>query len=126
MRNEYEITIELNEKKAAYNEVAANMTPAQQKATSDEIKALLAELAACIVDGANVCPTCSNMPHGIHQPRYYEIGCQTCAYDRNGEARAIRAKGVFREEAVANWNAGNLFDKDGTEFVYFSREDVNA
>lgn len=124
MRNEYQITTEINEKKAAYNEAAANMTAAQQKVASDEIKALLAELAACIVNGTNVCPTCGNMPHGIHQPRYY--GCQTCTYDRNGEKRAIRAKGALREEAVANWNAGNLFDKDGPEFVYFSREDVNA
>lgn len=126
MRNEFEIITEINETKAAYHEMADTMPAVQQKAVAEKMKALYAELAACIVAGADVCPTCGNMPHGIHQPRYYEIGCQTCTYDRNGEARAIRAKGALREEAVANWNAGNLFDKDGPEFTYFSREDVNA
>ena len=72
----------------------------------EEIKALRAELVAAITEGAEPCPDCGNLPHGMIQNAVlnkqvialYEVGCLTC--------RDHRAQGLTREVAVTHWNNG--------------------
>jgi len=68
------------------------------------IKALRGELQAVLTEGAQPCPNCGNMPHGIRQSAVanklpifiYEVGCLVCANRR--------AQALTREGAVENWN----------------------
>lgn len=63
-----------------------------------EILKLRSELSASITKGAEECPDCGQLPHGIKQPRGYEVGCLTCANHR--------AWGEDVEDAVEAWNNG--------------------
>jgi hypothetical protein len=90
------ILSELEQAVAAHHEGAPGM--------DGTIKALREELAGVITEGANPCPNCGNMPHGIKQNAavknmpisIYEIGCLVC--------RDRRSQSVTREGAVENWN----------------------
>lgn len=100
MRSEYEINQELKELLADYNANCQNMTSAEIGAHNAEVKALRAELQAVLTNGAKPCPDCLEMPLGINQPRFYEVGC-SCPEKQS--------KGQFIEEAVENWNNGVYF-----------------
>lgn len=97
MRTEKQIKADLLAAKAQWHEQSANADEATRASMSANIKALTEKLALHATEGANPCPVCGVRPHGIHQPRYWEIGCLT---------DPVRARGETREEAVENWNAG--------------------
>jgi hypothetical protein len=104
MRTDKHIAEELQAAQQAYHSAATNGKDGSQYAA--EMKTLRAELASYITDGAEACPDCGNLPHGIRQQAgvnrlvitYYEVGCLTC--------KDHRAQGQTREEAVENWNEG--------------------
>lgn len=96
---------------ARHEAVAVQPAPVVEK-MAEGIKALQAELSAYITQGAEACPVCGNLPHGIRQDAtlrrekitLYEVGCLT---DANR-----RAQGMSRSEAVERWNNGQ-FIKSG-------------
>lgn len=71
---------------------------------------------ARIIEGAEPCEDCGNLPHGIVQQRgvpgfgiidTYEIGCLT---DRDHRAVAVK-----REDAVKKWNAREFLPPKSAE-----------
>lgn len=95
------------EKAVAEYESARNALPAPAVAEiSSRIKCLKQELSDMLVSGANPCPDCGSLPHGMRHEGIalgivvyvYEIGCLKC--------RDHRARGSSQEAAVAAWNQG--------------------
>lgn len=103
MRPVPEIQQDLDDALEDYRAVAATATPAVLHEKSRRVRALQAELAAALSDGADPCPTCQVPPHGMlrtppagRAPAIYEVGCTRC-----GRA----AQGLTSAGATAAWNA---------------------
>lgn len=103
-RIEQEIVAELEAVRQEYHEKAQTEPPPVTRELSIRIRELQAKLSDYITSGANPCPTCGELPHGIHQPTRYEVGCLNC--------RNTRAIGITRKNAVDNWNEGELYVKE--------------
>jgi hypothetical protein len=81
-------------------------TAAELRALNSSASALHTELSAAIAEGASLCPSCGNRPHGMRQEftagreviHGFEIGCLKC--------RDHRAVGFDRDNAVKKWNSG--------------------
>jgi hypothetical protein len=87
---------------AAYVQAVETKPYAEAQRLGVEVKAIRQELATKIAEGAAACEGCGRMPHGILQPNGFEICCLACGDTR---PRAHRPRGLFREQAVAAWNA---------------------
>lgn len=82
---------------------------------SQAVKTKQAELSAAITEGAQPCPLCKQVPHGIEQPAAggksveYEIGCLGCKPIKHTDGTmrrpAVRG-GLLAKHAVEAWNAG--------------------
>lgn len=89
----------------AYHEAREHAPPHIERSLHHAVKTAMAEFAAKMVEGAEPCPKCGAMPHGIEQPRRdgrgceYEIGCLACKGER------VRG-GLMPSHAVEAWNAG--------------------
>lgn len=94
---------ELRLKHHAAQSDPSNTVDAQTKRT-DEITGKLADLSNVIAQGANPCPHCGVVPHGMRatpkSPDYFffQVGCLNC--------RDCRAEGRTPAKAVEKWNAG--------------------
>jgi hypothetical protein len=88
---------------AKYFAIVDTGNRAEVQAASQAVKAAKAALSAALVVGADPCPSCGGVPHGMLQPRpqdvtLVEIGCLACRYHR--------ANGGSPEWAREKWNAG--------------------
>lgn len=102
MRTEKQITKEIAEIRAAYQEAAATRPAAEARAILEPLKGLQQELSDLLSAGAKPCPMCGAAAMGMtreakpHLGRF-EVGCPACP---------IRARAHSVAEAVADWNAG--------------------
>ena len=65
-----------------------------------DLKAARKALSDHIAMGANPCPECNQLPHGMRKnPATYEVGCITCPKPK-------RARGNSAQAAVIRWNRG--------------------
>jgi len=86
---------------AEYHEKANKLTPPQIQDERVKFEKLQKDIADTITDGANECPDCGNLPHGIFHdgtPNAFEVGCIHC--------RDHRVREALPEDAVDKWNAG--------------------
>jgi hypothetical protein len=96
---------ELLEAIEAYQSISNTAAAPELHEATQRIKALRAELADAICDGANPCPDCGGKPHGVMHDAHdgngheYEVGCLNCR-----DHRGMRSKS--RVAAVAAWNDG--------------------
>lgn len=107
MRTENEILSAINALKSDYLSKVDLFTSAELYAHNQQMKQLQAELSSLLSFGANPCPRCSSLPHGMIfrtqivsgvKVNLYEVGCLNC---KNTSARGSSAK-----EAVEKWNNG--------------------
>lgn len=101
--------------RAAYQAIANTGTAEEQRPFTERVRALHVEISATIAAGAEPCPSCGIVPHGMEQPTpngsgiEYEIGCRTCrAFQHtDGTVRDHRVRGgLLPRHAVEAWNAG--------------------
>lgn len=92
-------------------------TMKEEREASAELKKLRAEASALVTEGANPCPRCGEMPHGMLQYRgegkevltEYEIGCLVCKpfEHKDGTWRSAETRrNPSPTQAVLLWNAG--------------------
>ena len=101
MRNDEHVLTELKTARAEYHQASQLETAPQLVARQRKIEELMAELSGFITKGANPCPQCGNLPHGIAQPDYYEVGCLV--------DKGVHSKGRTPERTVEAWNRGEYF-----------------
>jgi plasmid stabilization system protein ParE len=99
----YELTDAIETAQAAYHDIVDTGNRFEVAAASDAVKAARAALATELVEGAESCPQCDTIPHGMLQARpgdvvLIEIGCLNCKHHR--------ANGGSPEIAIDKWNAG--------------------
>ena len=109
MRTLKQINDEISKLQAKYVSLREGKKPEDEwMPVSDQIKALKKELSSTISDGAEPCPDCGTLPHGMllrpavlseKRPATYEVGCLVC--------RNHRAIGWTPELAVEAWNNGD-------------------
>ena len=124
-RKAFEIERDIADAKAAYHDAAETETAAALADRHNAIKKLGAELQAVYTKGA-VGDNLFGMKVG---PGKYEItdGTKIAATDADGNELldadkqpiliAKRSRGETPDEAVANWNAGDYFQKAGVGVV---------
>lgn len=103
--NVIEIKKKLDEAITEYQGLATSTaTDSELREASLIVKKLQAELSSAITHGAEPCPQCNVVPHGIEQPSgrrsggvEYEIGCLTHTKLR------VRG-GLLPRHAVETWN----------------------
>lgn len=136
MRDPHEINAELQVALAAYREIANTASAPELHAKHQVVKALQAELAASIAEGANPCPDCGAQPHGMFQAKegggvQFEVGCisASCRWFRlAGEnvARRYAGQGNMPRHAVECWNAGPRYWVSKAVGPRFSAEEFGA
>jgi hypothetical protein len=121
MKNETEITNDLDVALADYRENADKWTGPQIAESNAKVKSLREDLNAILTAGANECD-CGNPPIGIVRKnvevsgvdiKIYEVGCVVCEPVTESETRTSHsAIGGSIADAVKNWNNGKyLTDK---------------
>lgn len=92
----------LGESLAKYRAMADTATQSELRKASDAVKECRKALSACITEGAEPCPDCKVLPHGMEQPKgdsvEYEVGCLACG-------KSVRG-GLLPKHAVEAWNEG--------------------
>lgn len=113
MRTDEAILEELQKARADYHEAAEVEKPEQLSKRSKAIKGLMQELSDYYTEGADPCPDCDNIPHGMQKnPQEVEIGCLHCQPQskrvEHGRVTRIepRVRANSRERAVLLWNEG--------------------
>ena len=116
---------------AEYQSKAHSSTQAELQVLSNTVKNAKKALSDFISFGANECPSCENLPHGMvvketNDGKGYEVGCLKCSplfFDKDGKPAdektpknekvrvSFSARGYTPEIAVKNWNNG-LFLRD--------------
>lgn len=116
MRTESQIRNDMAAAKSAIQKAREKEPAAVVAELVAKARALNAELVACLRDGANLCPTCAQMPHAMLKRAetyangelvagaVYEVGCLAGHPAKDGLAH--RAQGSTAAKAVDNWNAG--------------------
>lgn len=111
MRKEAEIRAELESARAAYQAEANTAPAARAHELGGRVRALQAELAAALAEGAQPCAGCGSLPHGMLRseasgrvPAIYEVGCLRCGT----EGAPVAARGLTPAAAVAAWNASEF------------------
>jgi hypothetical protein len=90
-------------------EARAAQKPERVREATDKAKALRAEMSALISEGAEACPHCGQLPHGMEHPSGFEVGCLSCKpfQHTDGTMREHRVKGaLLPRHAVEAWNEG--------------------
>jgi hypothetical protein len=111
----------LNALKAAqaeYHKKADSLTPPEIQKESEKFAKLQKDIADTITEGANKCPDCGNLPHGIFHdgtPNPFEIGC---IVDRDHRVRE-----ALPEDAVEQWNKGNYLPPKAPGSVTMTHRD---
>lgn len=134
MRDPHVINADLQVALAAYREIANTASAPELHEKHKPVKALQAELAASISDGADACPDCGAHPHGMLQSKpegglQFEVGCMSCGWFRlPGEtvARDHGAQGGMPRHAVEAWNAGPRYWKQKAVGPRFTAEEFAA
>lgn len=120
MRDIFEIIKAHEAAKKKHHESADTLPAPALRALHDEVKAISAEMAATITDGAEPCPSCGAQPHGMLQADrsgagavLFEVGCTSCGWflHSDGAPRDHGAVAGMPRHAVEQWNAGPSFWK---------------
>lgn len=105
MEKEAELRAAIHAAQEAYRAEANTAAPSQLRELTGRARALQAELAAHLSEGAAPC-RCGATPIGMlrtpatgRAPAIYEVGCPTCT---------AACKGLTPRQAVASWNAGEF------------------
>jgi len=116
MRTIEAINIDLNAELDNYRANVDVWTRSQVEASNIIVKALRQELADAYTEGAIVPPNVAacmvgslhGMPRIINNAEAFEIGCTVKVnHPVKGEInQGLCARGITREQAVANWNNG--------------------
>lgn len=104
MNNMQELRDAIKAKREEYH-AKHDILPARElRAITEEVKRLSNELNAQIIEGAEPCEDCNELPMGLVQQidvkgeaqDYFEIGCVKCPNHR--------AQGFTQKQAVQKWN----------------------
>lgn len=118
MRKISDIKAELATALAEARAVSNDLPVSKQKPYTDKVVALQKELSDVITAGANPCPDCGELPHGLEQPSgkggiEYEVGCVAGCPDLelpDGTRIQHRVRGgLLPKHAVDAWNEGPEF-----------------
>jgi hypothetical protein len=103
---------QLNELEAALQIAVAKLSEARHGMTGDEvrqaknrIRLLRRQIQDILTAGVEPCPECGNMPLGIHQPKYFFVGCLSPSCSER------RSRGDSVSLAVMAWNAQVYFPR---------------
>lgn len=109
---------ELERAREEYQKAVTNGDTHTIKRATAAVRARQDALAGAIADGANPCPFCKVMPHGMEQPHVvnnvecgveFEVGCLACKpfVWSDGTTRKVSVRGgLIPRQTVEAWNEG--------------------